>query len=110
MKRSAELMPSLDEIVAPLRSAGFTGIDVELYNVTNDLADFFLYSGKHRPAMYLDAGVRANISTFATQADPAEVVQGCVRLARDIETGRIADVANAYQSSGGDYMFVTADA
>jgi ubiquinone/menaquinone biosynthesis C-methylase UbiE len=108
MKRSAEQMPALDDILVPLRSAGFTRIDIEAYDVTNDLADLFLYSGKYRPAMYLDAGIRANISTFAALADPAEVARGCASLARDIQTGRISDVAKAYQSSGGDYMFVIA--
>jgi len=108
--RSAEAMPSWDEILEPLHSAGFSRIAVELYDVTIDLADFFLYSGKHRPAMYLDAAVRANISTFSTQAESAEVASGCARLALDIASGRITDVIDSYRSTAGDYMFVAADA
>jgi hypothetical protein len=74
--------------------------------VRHDLQDFFLYSGKHRPEIYLDPRVRTGISTFAALADAAEVEDGCQRLSQDIESGRLAEVMAGYQHAQGDYLFV----
>ncbi|HLL46535.1 MAG TPA: class I SAM-dependent methyltransferase [Longimicrobiaceae bacterium] len=108
IERSARVMPGYDEIMGSLREAGFGGVRVEPYEVAPDLQDLFLYSGKHRPCMYLDPAVRANISTFATLADPREVEEGCARLAGDIASGRIHEVVRSHPSRDGDYMFVVA--
>lgn len=110
LERSAEVMPAFDEILRPLRQAGFDEVRVESYEVAPDLQDLFLYCGKHRPGMYLDPAVRANISTFAALAEPAEVEAGCSRLADDLASGRIRDVVQAHPSRGGDYMFIVASA
>ncbi|MBB4636972.1 class I SAM-dependent methyltransferase [Longimicrobium terrae] len=108
LERSASAMPAEDEIVKPLRAAGFGDVRLEPYEVAPDLQDLFLYSGKHRPHMYLDANVRANMSTFGALADPAEVAAGCARLAADLSSGRIDEVIAAYPSRGGDYLLVAA--
>jgi len=54
--KSIEQMPALDLITAALTQAGFTSIDTESFDIQDDLQDFFLYSGKYRPEMYLDEG------------------------------------------------------
>lgn len=109
MERSIEKGPRLDLVLAGLDTAGFRSIRTEPYDVSPDLQDLFLYSGKHRPDLYLDPRVRAGISTFAVLADPAEVNAGCQHLKRDIDSGRIAEVIASYANDGGDYLFVVAE-
>ena len=99
-------MRALDLVTVALTQAGFTSIDTEGFDIRDDLQDFFLYSGKYRPEMYLNEGVRRGISTFASLADPEEVTSGCLRLAEDIQSGRIDEVRASYENQGGDYLFV----
>jgi ubiquinone/menaquinone biosynthesis C-methylase UbiE len=100
----------LDRFVATdaLRAAGFEIEAAELYEVREDLRDWFLYCGKHHPERYLEPRVRAGISCFANGPDAGEIDRGVARLAADIESGRIADVMRAYAWDGGDYMFTVA--
>ena len=107
--RSVDQLPSLEAIRHDLASPGFHTIATDPYDVQPDLQDFFLYSGKHRPEIYLDPRVRAGISTFASLADPAEVQAGCAKLADDIQSGRIADVIAAHRHDRGDYLFIIAE-
>ena len=102
-------MPDLPDVERALKNAGFNTPSTEPYAVREDLQDFFLYSGKHRPAMYLDPIVRAGISTFSSLADADEVEQGCEQLARDIASGKINAVRNRYDAQTGDYVFVVAE-
>ncbi len=92
MSKSIQQMPDLDLVRSALTSAGFSRTDAETYSVRPDLEDLFLYSGKHKPKMYLSQEVRSGISTFANLAEPVEVARGCKRLAQDIRSGRIAQV------------------
>jgi len=108
MLKSIEQMPALDLVTGALTQAGFESIDTEGFDIRDDLQDFFLYSGKYRQEMYLDEGVRRGISTFASLADPEEVTSGCLSLAEDIQSGRIAEVRASYENLGGDYLFVIA--
>ena len=108
MVKSIEQMPVLDLVTGALTQAGFTSIDTEGFDIRDDLQDFFLYSGKYRPEMYLNEGLRRGISTFASLADPEEVTSGCLRLAEDIQSGRIDEVRASYENQGGDYLFVIA--
>jgi len=41
-------------------------------------------------------------------ANPEEVTSGCLRLAEDIQSGRIDEVRAAYENQGRDYLFVIA--
>jgi SAM-dependent methyltransferase len=109
MERSVAQMPSLQEILQALEQSGFAAIHTESYEVRHDLQDFFLYSGKHRPEIYLDPRVRSGISTFAALADAAEVQDGCRRLSQDIQSGRLAEVMAGYQQAQGDYLFVISE-
>jgi SAM-dependent methyltransferase len=109
MVRSIVQMPGLQAIVQALRGSGFASIHTEPYEVQTDLQDLFLYSGKHRPEMYLDPRVRAGISTFAALADPSEVEEGCQKLSQDIASGHIAEVMARYRHAPGDYLFVVGE-
>lgn len=106
--KSAEQMPSAAAIREALLEARFDSVETEDYVVQEDLQDFFLYSGKHRPAMYLDRVVRSGISTFALLASETEIEEGCRRLESDIQTGQIAEVVKRYEHKEGDYKFVVA--
>ena len=109
MKKSIAQMPGENEISALLRRAGFNTIEFERYEIKEDLEDFFLYSGKNNPEMYLNPEIRRNISTFAVLADSEEIEQGCASLDADIRSGRIHDIVDSYRAKGnGDYVFVIA--
>lgn len=110
MARSMEKMPSEIVIRQALLDAGFESISVEPFFVTNELQDLFLYSGKHRPSLYLDPAVRANISSFARLSTESELRAGLNRLHSDIQDGTFSEIAAKYASEQGDYAFVTARA
>jgi ubiquinone/menaquinone biosynthesis C-methylase UbiE len=109
MRRSAGQMPRIERVERALSSERFRKITLESYSVTPDLEDKFLYSGKHRPELYLDPDFRAGISSFANLADPAEIESGLSRLSRDIATGVFAEVTDSAPHDGGDYLFLLAE-
>jgi ubiquinone/menaquinone biosynthesis C-methylase UbiE len=108
MRKSIEQMASVLEIEEGLLGSGFRRLIWEPYDVKDDLEDLFLYCGKDRPEQYLDAQVRAGISTFASLAGSDEIAKGCQSLAEDIRSGRIKEVQQIYHGQGGDYTFVVA--
>lgn len=110
LEKSAIQMPSLIQVKQTLQNVGFRFIDTESYSVRDDLQDRFLYSGKHRPELFLDPQFRQGISTFRLFTDAVELAKGCDRLQKDIQTGRIADVMQAYENSAGDYLWVVSEA
>ncbi len=109
MEKSIVQMPDLHVVESALTDAGFSGVYTEPYTIQTDLQDFFLYSGKHHPEMYLSESVRLNITTFASLGDPSEVSSGCQRLQADIGSGHISQVMQAYDQNEGDYLFVVAE-
>jgi SAM-dependent methyltransferase len=110
MARSIEKMPSEVEIRSALLRAGFKVVTVTPFFVTNQLQDLFLYSGKHRPELYLDPVVRANISSFAQLAPPAELRDGLARLTADLQSGDFVSIKARHATEAGDYAYVTARA
>ena len=108
MVRAVQQMPPIEPIIELLGAAGFARVERLPWSITSELQDLFLYAGKYRPELYLDPRVRAGISTFANQADPAEVERGCTRLATDITSGRFAEILRASEHPGGDYLFLVA--
>ncbi|WP_444684491.1 class I SAM-dependent methyltransferase [Alkalicoccus luteus] len=108
MERSAEQMPAVEKVKNALVEAGFADVKQEPYFIESDLEDFFLYSGKHEPAMYLDPTVRSGISSFASLASEAEVRSGVEKLQGDIASGEIENVMKRYASEAGDYVYITA--
>jgi SAM-dependent methyltransferase len=109
MRKSIIQMPGKQDIKEALREAGFGQIVWEPYEIRDDLQDFFLYIGKNRPELYLDARIRLGSSTFSSLADPNEIEIGCAQLDRDIRSGRIQQVITSYANrEEGDYLFVVA--
>lgn len=107
IRLSAAQMPELETILESLRQAGFKHIETENYSVREDLEERFLYSGKYRPEIYLEAPVRANISAFSRLAedDPKEL--GLTKLSADIKTGKIRQIIERQRETD-DYLFVAA--
>jgi ubiquinone/menaquinone biosynthesis C-methylase UbiE len=109
MKKSIIQMPRRIAVEEALHEAGFGQIVWEPYVIRDDLQDFFLYIGKNRPELYLDARIRLGSSTFSSLADPNEIEIGCAQLDRDIRSGRIQQVITSYANrEEGDYLFVVA--
>ena len=109
----------LERIVRGLEAAGFTDIRTEPYAVPRDVQDLFLYSGKHRPELYLNPAVRAGMWSFTTLASLEEEAAGCAALRRDLASGRVRTVmheatreearGSVSAADAGDYLFVIAD-
>jgi ubiquinone/menaquinone biosynthesis C-methylase UbiE len=110
MARSMEVMPEADALAQAMQRVGIEPVGREPYTVHPELEDFFLYSGKHDPARYLDPRFRAGISTFAVFADTEEIDRGCTLLADDIASGRIDEIRECYASVYGDYLFLVGEA
>lgn len=108
MRRSAETMPDERSVVAALAGAGFECDPAIPFEITNDLEDLFLFSGKGRPELYLDPLVRANISSFASLCSQEELEAGLRLLRDDLVSGRFDSIARQYSSSAGDYAYVVA--
>lgn len=106
---SSNQMPNVAEVSEILKTAGFHIIGCETFLVQPNLVDFFLYSGKYEPNMYLDEKVRSGISTFANLASKEEIEEGCNRLKKDIETKKVEEILNKYSSYLGDYVFIIAE-
>jgi ubiquinone/menaquinone biosynthesis C-methylase UbiE len=109
MEDSCKQMPKISKVVDALKEVGFSIIGLETFLIQPNLQDFFLYSGKYEPQMYLNPKVRAGISTFANLASKEEVHLGCTKLKSDIDSGRIHEVLEKYNSDFGDYTFVVAE-
>jgi hypothetical protein len=113
MQRSTEQMPRRTALLDALRDAGFQTPRILPFHVTNQLQDLFLYSGKHRPQLYFDAAVRANISSFARLCPADELQSGLQRLQADLQQGRLDGLRARHAAAAagqGDYAFVAADA
>lgn len=108
LKDSMDVMPSRQKVDSALNSAGFIIESVEKYFIQPDLRDLFLYSGKHRPQLYLDARIRKGISSFSALANKTEVESGLQKLANDLANGNFAQTAKKYENDLGDYCFIRA--
>jgi SAM-dependent methyltransferase len=108
MEKSIERMPSRALVIRELESAGFSEPLVVPFQVTTELQDLFLYSGKLRPELYFDPTVRSNISSFATLCPARELEQGLTALRDDISSNRFHALPQQYSTAQGDYAFVIA--
>lgn len=108
LRDSMKVMPGREKVENALNSAGFVIKSVEKYFIQPDLQDLFLYSGKQRPTLYLDARVRKGISSFSAIADRTEVEYGLQKLSDDLASGSFARVAKEYENDAGDYCFIEA--
>lgn len=108
MACSIEKMPSERQVRAALNRAGFRSVALTPFFVTNALQDLFLYSGKHRPELYLDPALRANRSSFSSLVTAAELEDGLARLVADLRSGAFAAVQARHVSALGDYAYLCA--
>lgn len=109
LRSSYVQMPKISDVIKCLKQAGFRINGIESFLIQPDIQDFFLYSGKHKPHIYLSPNVRAGISTFTNLASIEEVREGCIKLEKDINIGRINEVMESYSSDLGDYLFIVAE-
>ncbi|MCB0596315.1 MAG: methyltransferase domain-containing protein [Lewinellaceae bacterium] len=109
MEDSMVQMPAYAVVEGAMNQGGFEVVRTEKYFVQPDLKDLFLYSGKHRPALYFDPKARRGISSFSALANAVEVKEGLARLERDVDSGEIDEVVKHYKNDKGDYLFVIAE-
>lgn len=113
MARSIAQTPTCAATLQALRGAGFVSIRTSPYEVDAGLRDLFLYAGKQRPALYLDAAVRASISSFARLCPADELQRGLQRLHADLQQGRLDGLCARHAAAAagqGDYALVAAGA
>jgi ubiquinone/menaquinone biosynthesis C-methylase UbiE len=101
-------MPSFNNIKEAITEAGLAITSTEKYFIRDDQKDLFLYAGKNKPKLYLDAEVRKGISSFSALANAGEVEQGLSKLKSDLETGRFEAVKEQFENDLGDYLFIIA--
>ncbi len=106
IRASCQQMPEPDLVNQYLTGNGFSVLETEKYFVLEDVADFFLYSGKHNPAIYLDPVIRRGISSFSLSSAANEIKSGLIQLAADIESGKIDTIIKDYENDSGDYLFL----
>jgi ubiquinone/menaquinone biosynthesis C-methylase UbiE len=107
--RSAVVMPPFGNIKSALEQAGFSVGPYEPWDVPTDLQDHFMYSGKHRPELYLQAKYRDSSSGFRRFSEPEELADGLATLESDIASGEIAEVVKKHAHAMGDYGYVIAE-
>lgn len=108
MRDSVEQLPTFSEIENALTAASLKIEERENYFVREDHEDMFLYSGKHRPELYLQPEIRRGISSFSNLANAEEVEKGLHSLRENIESGKISEVIEKYKNDIGDYIFIVA--
>jgi ubiquinone/menaquinone biosynthesis C-methylase UbiE len=106
---SAAIMPPFADIKSALEHAGFGVAPYEPWEVPTDLQDHFMYSGKHRPELYLQAKYRDASSGFRLFSEPDELAGGLSALEKDISTGEIAEIVKRHAHALGDYGYVIAE-
>ncbi len=99
-------MPSLQVLTEAASNVGFLFHSEEPYFVTNDLEDYFLYAGKHRPEIYFDENIRKGISSFSALANKTEVKKGLETLKEDLDTGKFEAIKKQFGNKTGDYTFI----
>ncbi|KAB2807740.1 class I SAM-dependent methyltransferase [Phaeocystidibacter luteus] len=103
---SAKTLPERSSILNAATESGFKLVQEQSYNVSPDLQDLFLNSGKHNPELYFNEGVRRGISSFALAQNQDEVESGLHRLRADIDNGDFDRIRKSYENEIGDYCFI----
>ena len=102
-------MPSLEVVENAMKDSGLEVVAIEKYSIQPDLQDQFLYVGKHQPEIYFDQRVRNGISSFSALSNRTEVEEGLAQLKKDIDSGKIGSVMEAYPNDLGDYLYIIAN-
>jgi ubiquinone/menaquinone biosynthesis C-methylase UbiE len=106
MERDTEKLPSIGQIEACLQTIDLRVVEIEPFLITNETVDFFFYSGKYRPSMYLSENIRNGMSSFRMLISDAELSRGLASLENDIADGTINRIIDDHHDDLGDYCFV----
>ena len=106
IERDVKHLPSVEEIAGQLEKTHLRIAFIEPFYITVETEDFFFFSGKYRPAMYLSERVRNGMSPFRTSISDEELARGLAALERDIDDGTINQVIEDSQNDLGDYCFI----
>ncbi|SEB56116.1 class I SAM-dependent methyltransferase [Paenibacillus sp. GP183] len=109
MNASISQMPNTLAVEKALLDSGFQMLGYESFMIQPNLQDFFLYSGKYRPEIYLRPEVRNGISSFASLACEDEVNEGTKKLEEDLKSGIFKQRSKSYVSELGDYLYIVAE-
>lgn len=107
IEKASAQMPSLKRLEIAAQHCGLHLAEVQAFFVSNELQDFFLYSGKYQPSIYLSARIRQGISAFCNLCDTDELERGLAQLQLDIATGAIDRINLSSGKNFGDYIFVS---
>jgi ubiquinone/menaquinone biosynthesis C-methylase UbiE len=102
-------LPTLAALEAAATAGGLELIGTFPYFITEATQDFFFYSGKFRPSLYLSETVRQGMSCFRLLAQEDELAKGLAQLEADIASGAIVRHIADSQNEIGDYCFFIAE-
>lgn len=105
MKKSCAQMPSLASIKSSLTKHNLIVTKTEPFFINAQLKDFFLYSGKYQPEIYLSQNVRNGISSFKNFCNELELSHGLTKLKTDINSGAINSLIQQSNDKS-DYLFL----
>ncbi len=108
IQRAMDSMPTQAIVKEYLVKSGFIIKDIIPFTVEKDITDFFLYSGKFNPELYLNSDIRNNMSQFSRLCLPEELDAGLSKLRHDITNGNFTKVSNRYSSIHGDCTYFVA--
>lgn len=106
LARDAEQLPSLSQIEDALVGTGLSIVETEPYFTTERTEDFFFFSGKYRPEIYLSENIRNSMSCFRISITDEELARGLTELERDIGTGAITRIIADGENDLGDHSFI----
>jgi len=106
MARDAKQLPSIGQTEAHVQTTQLRLAEIEPFFITNETVDFFFYSGKHRPAMYLSEKIRNGMSPFRLLISDEELTKGLAMLENDIANGTINRLIDESHNDLGDHCFV----
>jgi ubiquinone/menaquinone biosynthesis C-methylase UbiE len=106
LKDSINEMPSKEDAIKIMNKTGLEIMAKEPYSIKSDLNDLFLYSGKHKPELYLKPEVRNGISSFSQFSNSEEINDGLDKLQMDIQNNTICSIMKSYENDLGDYLFI----
>jgi len=109
MRGAQAVMPDVEQLRDALGTARSRVANYVPWFIPENLRDHFLYSGKHRPELYLEERYRAGSSGFRRFGDADETSDGVKRLARDIAEDRIGKIMAGHENDDGNYGWVLAD-
>ena len=109
LEADRKTLPTLAALEAAAKFGGLEVIGTFPYFISEATQDFFFFSGKFRPSLYLSEAVRQGMSCFRLLAHKDELAGGLAQLEADIASGAIAEHIADSQNEIGDYCFFIAE-